>query len=288
MKSLIYFFISIVISITLASSVQKPIDTGKSITLQSTGINVGSVLLKQSADIISTRLKLFGINISEIKVSAEKGQVIILLPDKTDISEIEGLLTSKGELSFYETYTPAEILNLLKPDNQLFKLLNTDQDKRESADPRVGCTNSENKLKTNEYLQSAIPPKNCKLFWGKKSEKSGYCLFALKTNQDGKPLLIRSDVESVKIVSGTDPKDQKIQIKLKAEAVSVFADATEKNINKAIAIVIDNQVYAWPVVKSAIKGGEIEVTGNFTRNEVNYFPALFNSEQLPLSFKLLK
>jgi len=288
MKSLIYLFISVFITLTLTSAVQKASDNSKSITLQSTDKNVGSVSLKQSADIISSRLKLFGLNVSEVKVSAEKGQIVILLPAKTDISGFEGLLTSKGEVCLYETYTQTEISGLLKPDNQLFKLLASDQERKDSSDPRVGCTNSDNKMKVNEYLQSAVPLSNCKLFWGNKSEKSGYCLFALKTNMEGKPLLVRSDIESVAMTTGMDPVDQKILIRLKPAAVNIFADATKKNLNKSIAIVIDNQVYAYPVVKSSITGGEIEVTGSFTKSEVNYFPALFNSEQLPVSFKLLK
>jgi preprotein translocase subunit SecD len=288
MKSLIYLFISVFIALTLTSAVQKSSENSKSITLQSTDKNVGSVTLKQSADIISARLKQFGLNDSEVKVLASKGQVIILLPAKTDISGFEGLLTSKGEVCFYETYTQAEISDLFKPDNKLFKLLSGYKGNKELSDPSVGCTNSDNKKKVNEYLQSAVPPSNCKLLWGNKSEKSGYCLFALKTNMEGNPLLVRSDIESVKITTGKDPMDQKIQIRLKPAAVSIFADATEKNLNKAIAIVIDNQVYAYPVVKSAIKGGEIEVTGNFTKSEANYFPTLFNSEQLPVGFKLLK
>jgi SecD/SecF fusion protein len=143
-------------------------------------------------------------------------------------------------------------------------------------------------MKVNEYLQSAVPLSNCKLFWGNKSEKSGYCLFALKTNMEGNPLLVRSDIESVAMITGMDRVGQKILIRLKPAAVNIFADATKKNLNKSIAIVIDNQVYAYPVVKSSITGGEIEVTGSFTKSEVNYFPALFNSEQLPVSFKLLK
>jgi len=288
MKLILYFIIAIVISVTLISAIQVKPDHNKTITIESVKANSDPALLKQSADIISDRLKLFGLNDSEVKVSAAKGQVIILLPAKTDISGFEGLLTSKGEVCFYETYTQAEISDLLKPDNKLFELLSGNHENKELSDPRVGCTNSDNKMKVNEYLQSAVPPSNCKLFWGNKSEKSGYCLFALKTNMEGNPLLIRSDIESVKIATGKDPMDQKIQIRLKPDAVTIFADATERNLNKAIAIVIDNQVYAYPVVKSAIKGGEIEVTGSFTKSEVNYFPALFNSEQLPVGFKLLK
>jgi SecD/SecF fusion protein len=287
MKSLIYLIISIVISITLTSAVQKTSESTKSITLQAIGNNVGSVSLKQSADIISSRLKLFGLNSVEVNVSAEKGQVVILLPEKTDITAIEGLVISKGELAFYETYTHNEIIDLLKPDNQLFNLLNSDKVKN-ASDPRVGCTNSENKKKTDEYLRSGVHVNNCKLFWGIESEKFGFCLFALKTNLEGNPLIVRSDVESVKIATGKDPQDQKIQIKLKPAAVSIFANATKNNLKKSIAIVIDDKVYSYPVVQNVIEGGEIEVTGSFSEKEVNYFPALFNSEKLTVSFKILK
>ncbi len=283
MKRLKYLFISVIISLVLISAMQ--INSGKTkiLTLQSIDNNAG--LLKQSADIISTRLKLFGLNSSEVKILPDKGQIEVYLPAKTDISEIEVLLTSKGELSFYETYTHPEILDLLKPDNQLFRILKSPE-KSTTADPRVGCSDS--KATADDYLHTAAHVNNCKLLWGNKSEKSGYCLFALKTNQDGKPLLVRSDIESVKIASGKDPQELKIQIKLNPSATTVFADATEKNLNKSIAIVIDDQVYSWPVVKSAIKGGEVEITGDFTKNEVNYFPAVFNSPQLPLGLKLLK
>ena len=285
MKRLMYLFISVIITITLISAMKINSGKTKTLTLQSLGKNTDTGLLKQSADVISSRLKLFGINSSEVKILPDKGQMIIILPEKTDISEIEGLLISKGELSFYETSTHTEILDLFKSDNQLFRLLKS-QDKSTTADPRVGC--SESKVSVDKYLHSATPIKNCKLLWGNKSEKSGYCLFALKTNQDGNPLLVRSDIEFVKIATGKDPQDLKIQIKLNSSATALFADATEKNLNKSIAIVIDDQVYSWPVVRSAIKGGEIEVTGNFTKNEVNYFPAVFNSPQLPLDFKILK
>jgi preprotein translocase subunit SecD len=287
MKSFLYLIISIIIFVTLSSAGQQTSGGNKSVTLQAVDNHIGQGSLQQSADIISIRLKNSGISSFEVKVLTEKRQLKIILPDKTDIPEIEGLLTSKGELAFYETYTHDEITDLLKSDNQLFILLNRDQDQK-SSDPRVGCTISENMKKTDDYLRSAAPVKHCKLFWGFESEKSGFCLFALKTNNEGNPLLVRSEVESVKIVMGKDNQDAKIQIKLKQSAIGIFATATKNNLNKAIAIVIDDRVYSWPVVRSVIEGGEIEVTGNFSAKEVSYFPALFNSAQLPAGFKLIK
>ena len=287
MKSFLYLIISIIIFVTLSSAGQQTSGGNKSVTLQAVDNHIGQGSLQQSADIISSRLKNSGLNSFEVKVLAEKGQLKIILPDKTDIPEIEGLLTSKGELAFYETYTHDEITDLLKSDNQLFKMLNHDQQK-ESSDPRVGCSSNENMKKTIDYLRSAAPVKHCKLFWGFESEKSGFCLFALKTNNEGNPLLVRSEVESVKIVMGKDNQDAKIQIKLKQSAIGIFATATKNNLNKAIAIVIDDRVYSWPVVRSVIEGGEIEVTGNFSAKEVSYFPTLFNSAQLLVGFKLIK
>jgi SecD/SecF fusion protein len=287
MKSFLYFILSIIISFTLTSAVQQTSGNNKSVTLQAVENHIGQGSLQQSADIISSRLKNSGISSFEVKILAEKGQLKILLPDKTDIPEIEGLLTSKGELSFYETYTHDEITDLLKYDNQLFKMLNHDQEPKNS-DPRLGCTGTENQKKTDDYIHSATTLKNCKLFWGFESEKSGYCLYALKTNTEGKPLLVRSEVESVKLMMSKDNKDVKIQIKLKQSAIGIFANATKNNLNKAIAIVIDDRVYSCPVVKSVIEGGEIEVTGNFSAKEMSYFPALFNSAQLPAGFKLIK
>jgi preprotein translocase subunit SecD len=287
MKSILYFVVSIIIAITLTSAVQKATESNKIITLQSAGKNVGPELLKHSADIISSRLKLYGLSSFDVKVSAEKGQIEIKVADNTEISAIEGLVTSKGELAFYETYTQSEIKDLLKQDNPLFKFLKFDKEPK-SYDPRVGCTDPENKKDADEYLSTAKPVQNCKLLWHFEPGKTRYCLFALKTREDGKPLLVRSDVDSVRIATTRDTQEPKIQIRLKPAAAIVFADATKRDLKKAIAIVIDDRVYSWPVVQSVIEGGQIEVTGDFTDKEVKYFPALFNSDQLPLTFKILK
>jgi preprotein translocase subunit SecD len=100
--------------------------------------------------------------------------------------------------------------------------------------------------------------------------------------------MTRSDLETVKIAQTTDMEGVKIQIKLKPGAAAIFAEATRNNINKCIAVVIDDKVASWPRVQDAIEGGEIEVTGDFTGKEAAYFPVIFNTDQLPLSFKILK
>jgi hypothetical protein len=41
-------------------------------------------------------------------------------------------------------------------------------------------------------------------------------------------------------------------------------------------------------VRNVIEGGKLEVTGNLSEKDVNYFLALVNTDILPLSFTLVK
>jgi SecD/SecF fusion protein len=287
MKSLIYFFISIFVVITLTSAIQKTTISNKTLTLQPTQENVDLPLLRKSADIISSRLRLYGLSSFEVKVLPDRGQIKIELADNTYISEIEGFVASKGELAFYETYTQSEIKDMLKSDNPLFKLLNHNKEAKPS-DPRIGCSVTDNRTEAEKYIRAANTLKNCKLVWGKESKKSGFCLFALKTNDNGDAFLMKSDVDSVKIAITPGSNEPKIQIRLKPAASKVFEDATRKDLYKSIAIVIDDKVYSWPVVQNVIEGGAIEVTGDFSEQEVKYLPAVFNTAQLPVTFKILK
>jgi preprotein translocase subunit SecD len=280
MKSIAYFIISVILLLSLCSS-----DGGtKVVYLQATGTGERTVL-KQSADIISERLKLFGLKSYEVTVTSGPGQIKIEIPDNTDVSEIEGLLTSRGEIAFYETYNREEISEIFKEDDQIYKLVNRIQDQSLSF-PIVGCTD-ESQRTTEADLKSVAKEKNCVLLWGSEKEEWGYCLFALKTSSDNRPLLIRSDIESVGF-SASEDFNHKINVKLKPGASVIFAEATERNIGKCISIVIDDKVYAWPVVRDAIKGGEIEVTGSFNAKEIRYFPVIFNTDQLPLTFRVTK
>lgn len=47
-----------------------------------------------------------------------------------------------------------------------------------------------------------------------------------------------------------------------------FAQATEKNIGKPIAIVVNKKVISMPVVHSKIAGGKLHIAGDFTKEEV--------------------
>jgi preprotein translocase subunit SecD len=59
-----------------------------------------------------------------------------------------------------------------------------------------------------------------------------------------------------------------ISFKLNKDGARRFEQLTGNNINKRLAILLDNVVYAAPVIKDRIPRGEGQISGNFTLDEV--------------------
>ncbi len=84
-------------------------------------------------------------------------------------------------------------------------------------------------------------------------------------DEDGNVLLEGSDVKNAKAVSGEDQttgkKEYQVELNLTAEGTTKFAEATQANLNKSIAIVYDEETISAPTVQSAITGGQAYITG---------------------------
>lgn len=280
----IFYTIIILIGITISSCVQRIPENQQKIVLQSTE-NATSDLLKQSAEIITGRLKVFGLESFDIKIQNDQKQIQIQVPENFKSPEIKELLTNKGELAFYETITREEFLSLVQNSDQLFKLLNIDPT-NDPLSSKLGCVTKDNLDSINDYINTINWSKNnCKLIWKLKSDKALQCLYALRVNEDGCPLLTGSDVRMIQS-SKNENSQTLIKIQFKESATNIWANATKSNINKSIAIVIDDKVLYDPVVKTSIDNGLCEISGDFTSIEVNYFLALVNNNKLPLSLNI--
>ena len=79
-----------------------------------------------------------------------------------------------------------------------------------------------------------------------------------------------------------------ISIKFNTESTELWQKMTVKNIDKAIAIVMDQQVYSAPIVKSEIKQGNCMISGDFSEKELKVFVAIVKNGELASSFKIRK
>ena len=60
-----------------------------------------------------------------------------------------------------------------------------------------------------------------------------------------------------------------------------FGKATQENVNRVFAIVLDGKVISAPVIRTAILGGSGQITGNFTTEETRDLAILLRAGALP-------
>ena len=78
-----------------------------------------------------------------------------------------------------------------------------------------------------------------------------------------------------------------IALKFNNEGAKKFADITKRNINKPLAIFLDDQLLEAPNVKQEIIGGEAVITGQFTVNQVKTVSTQLNAGALKVPVKII-
>jgi len=79
-----------------------------------------------------------------------------------------------------------------------------------------------------------------------------------------------------------------IRVNLNAAGAKRFERMTTKNVNKALAIVMDGTVYSAPTVVSAIAGGNMEIAGNFSAEEARQLANMLSAGYLPLALDIVR
>jgi preprotein translocase subunit SecD len=67
-----------------------------------------------------------------------------------------------------------------------------------------------------------------------------------------------------------------------------FAQATQENVGKPFAIVLDNQVISAPVIREPILGGSGQISGNFTVQSANDLAILLRAGALPAPLTIIE
>lgn len=248
--------------------------------------------VSSSTNVLRTRIDQFGVVAPNIQELEKDGQILLELPGVKEHDRVRELLKSSANLEFYETTPVNDIAPMLQALDNALRTDSTGNGKGlfdyfvQVGNPynpiNVGSATETARDTINAILASnvakGILPSNLKLAWEFKPEivqvddsvrgkrnLSIYQLVALKTS-NGKPAL-SGDV----ITSATSDYDAMtgnyVSMNMKPEAARQWARITAANLNKPVAIVLDNQVYSSPNVNSVIEGGRSQITGNFTTDE---------------------
>lgn len=78
-----------------------------------------------------------------------------------------------------------------------------------------------------------------------------------------------------------------ILISFDTEGARLFADITKRLVGKPLAILLDGEVISSPTVQEAITGGNAQISGNMSRQDVQRLVSLLNAGALPAPVKLV-
>lgn len=77
-----------------------------------------------------------------------------------------------------------------------------------------------------------------------------------------------------------------VAFKLNAEGGKLFGIITGDNINRRLAIILDDRVYSAPVIQSRIPGGSGVITGNFSDEDARDLALVLRAGALPAPLKV--
>ncbi|MEK7127508.1 MAG: protein translocase subunit SecD [Patescibacteria group bacterium] len=79
-----------------------------------------------------------------------------------------------------------------------------------------------------------------------------------------------------------------VNLTFTSDGAKKFEDITKRNLNKRVAIFLDEQLLMAPTVQSVITGGKAFISGQFTTTQTKEMAALLNSGALPAPVKVIE
>ncbi len=250
--------------------------------------------VSSSTNVLRNRIDQFGVVAPNIQELEKDGQILLELPGVKEHDRVRELLKSSANLEFYETMPSSEFQGALQQLDAALRADTLGNGKGIGAyflqvgspyNPIVvGSATSANRAVIDSIMASPTAkrflPSNLKLAWQVKPETAEftdtvtgvkrtldiYTLIALKTT-NGKAALSGDVVTSATSDFDNMQGGNYVSMNMKPDAAKQWARITAANLDKQVAIVLDDQVYSAPRVNSVIEGGRSSITGDFTTDE---------------------
>ena len=96
--------------------------------------------------------------------------------------------------------------------------------------------------------------------------------------------LNRAEVQS----DPNTPGNWQVAIEFNAQGTRIFAEVTEQNVGRHLAIILDGNLYSAPRINERIPGGRAVVTGSFTVEEARDLAIVLRAGALPAPVNILE
>lgn len=283
--------------------------------------------VKTALEIIRNRIDEFGVAEPTIQRIGQSNRIMIQLPGEKDFDRAKELIGKTAKLEFKllaseekvsNAYTALD--NYLKDNYKKYGFLDVEKVVEEEAVDVLASEEEEvedenatifTDLVSYEGGRNLIAHNDVKNFKALikdpdflKSIPAGIQIAIEKENKDDefsarniyflqkKSELSGEYLEKAqqKIGQGYTAKDKGpyVSLTFNKKGAKIFSNVTGQNINKRLAIVLDNVVYVAPNIVSKIPSGQASITGGFSLEQVQDLVIVLNAGNLPAPVKIIE
>lgn len=270
--------------------------------------------IDRSFEIIRARIDRFGTSQPNIQRLQGTGRIQIELPGVNNPERVRKLLQGVAQLRFWEVYEMPDLGAALQA---IDKLLAAEQPATPQAPTEEGTTVEDdamsllfkrlkgtyglayavddvatiNSLLTRSDVK-ALLPNDLKWLWDVKPHKlqdgtAVVNLYPIKQRRSGLAALEGDVITDARQVFD-DRGRPAVSMQMNSQGARAWKRVTANNIDRRIAIALDDYVYSAPVVNTEIPNGSSQITGSFTIEEAKDLANILRAGSLPAPVKIVE
>jgi len=245
---------------------------------------------------------LFAAKNKTVKADSSKAKATAAAtPAKTDTAAKAGSLLSKVQKNAEKDTSAAALSSKSQQAalHPLFAVLEPNVGRDQSGQPQlgqgpvVGYAALKDTAKVNSYLHSnlvkSVIPRNMKFLWDvkplKDAKTKAFALYAIKLSGAENGPVLSGDVINDARADVNQKGSPEVVMIMNSEGAqkwrTITAEAAAATNKRAIAIVLDDNVYSAPNVQNEISGGVSSIEGSFTQEDTRDLANVLKAGRLP-------
>lgn len=227
--------------------------------------------VEQSLEILRNRIDQFGVA-EPVILRQGADEIVIQLPGVKDPKRALKLLGDTAQLEF-KVVADATGLNLAG-------LITTVKNNKQWQD-------GESMTKLNRALAGQLPD-DTSVYFEKETNKQTQQETLVPILLENKVLMTGDMVKDAQVRIGGNFNEPYVSIDMTSRGGKVFAHITEKNVNRRMAIVLDEVVRSAPVIRERILGGSAQISGTFSHEEAADLAIVLRVGALPAPVDIIQ
>jgi SecD/SecF fusion protein len=225
----------------------------------------------QSLEILRNRIDQFGVA-EPVIIRQGEDEIVIQLPGIKDTERAIKLLGETAQLEFK-----------LVADTPGLNLQDLVQQARAAKEWQEG----ESMSKLNRALQNKLP-ENTSIYFEKEVDKVSKKPVSIPILLEDKILMTGDMIKDAQVRIGGSFNEPYVGLDMTGHGGKVFANLTEKNVGRRLAIVLDEVVRSAPVIRDRILGGSAQITGSFSHEEAADLAIVLRVGALPAPVDIIQ